>query len=162
MPIEPLLYRKVMGNFATGVTVMTTVTPDGVFGMTANAITSVSLDPVMLLACVGKDSLMHDYLQRSRVFALNILASAHQELSSLFALPDDSHERRMAAVPHRLAPTGSPVLEDAIAYFDCRVVAQHPGGDHTIFIAEVDEAAVLSPDADPLMFFRGRYRQLAT
>jgi flavin reductase (DIM6/NTAB) family NADH-FMN oxidoreductase RutF len=162
VPIDALLYRKVMSNFATGVTVMTTVAPDGVFGMTANSLTSVSLDPTMLLVCVGRDSLMHDYVGESRVFALSILSSAHQDISALFAREDHTPERRLTTVRYRPAGTGSPILEDAIAYLDCRVVADYPGGDHTIFVAEVEQAAVLNGQADPLIYFHSQYRQLAS
>ncbi|MBI4492279.1 MAG: flavin reductase [Chloroflexi bacterium] len=160
MAIDPLRFRKVIGNFATGVTVLTTVTPVGVYGMTANAVTSLSLEPTLVLVCIDRQATTHDYVQRSKVFALNILSEAQQDLSRLFARPDSTPERALATVEYEPAASGSPILRGALAYLDCRVVAEYPGGDHTIFVGEVDEAAVVEGEAAPLIFFRGQYRSL--
>lgn len=160
MAIDSQAFRKVMGNFATGVTVLTTATPEGVYGMTANAVTSVSLEPTLVLACIEKTTRTHAYVQQSKVFALNVLSVEQQSSAELFALPDARRERCLTTVEYERASSGAPLLRGALAYLDCRVVAQHPGGDHTIFVGEVDAAAVLTDEDEPLLFFRGQYRRL--
>lgn len=149
-----------MGRFATGVTLLTTVTPEGVYGMTANAVTSVSLEPTLVLVCVQRDTLSHAYLAGSRVFALNILSAAQEHLSILFSQDEYAPERRLTTVAYRPAGSGSAVIDGCLAYLDCQVVAQYPGGDHTIFVGEVTEASVLEGEAEPLVFYRGGYHRV--
>ena len=153
-------FRRVMGQFATGVTVVTTRLGDELHGMTANAVTSLSLDPLLVLVCVDRSADTHDILARSGVFALNILSHEQAELSTRSANKDTDTAHRLDEVPHRFAATGSPILEGCLAYLDCRVVAQYPGGDHTIFVGQVDDAASVG-DGPPLIFYRGRYSPLA-
>lgn len=153
-------FRQVMGQFATGVTVVTTRLGDELHGMTANAVTSLSLEPLLVLVCVDKAADTHDILSESGVFAVNILSHEQAELSTRFADKDSDAAHRLSEVPHRFAATGSPILEGCLAYLDCRVVAQYPGGDHTIFIGQVEDAAVAG-EGSPLIFHRGRYSRLA-
>ncbi len=149
-------FRRVMGQFVTGVTVVTTRLRDELHGMTANAVTSLSLEPPLVLVCVDRAADTHDILAQSGVFALNILSRGQEELSIHLAWKETEGAHRLDAVPHRFGVTGSPILDGCLAYLDCRVVAQYPGGDHTIFVGEVEDARSLSEEG-PLIFFRGRY-----
>ena len=133
-------FRKAMGRFATGVTVVTTGADGEVHGMTANAVTSVSLEPMMLLLCVDKDADSHEILSRAGVFAVNILSDNQQEISNRFAIKDDAGTHSLDGVPHTIGMTGAPILEGALAYLDCRTVTEQEAGDHTIFIGEVVDA----------------------
>ena len=156
MPIEHTELRRVMGHFATGVTVITTRDVDGKpYGLTANAVCSVSLTPPLLLVCVDKSAESHPALQRSRLFAVNVLALDHEDLSRRFAV---SGGDKFVDVPHRAGITGAPLLDGVLATAECRVVAVHDGGDHTIYVGEVEH--VDATDGDPLLFFRGKYHRL--
>jgi flavin reductase (DIM6/NTAB) family NADH-FMN oxidoreductase RutF len=149
-----------MGRFATGVTIITTRLDDHVHGMTANAVTSLSLDPMLVLVCVDKTADTHDILARAGVFAVNILNRKQWELSNRFAKKEFDGAHGLEDVRHGFAVTGSPIIEGAIAYLDCRTAMEHHGGDHTIFIGEVLEAKELSEDA-PLVFYRGKYGEFS-
>ncbi len=156
MAIDRTELRRVMGFFATGVTVITTRDLDGrPYGLTANAVCSVSLDPPLLLVCVDKGAESHPAFVRSRLFAINILGLGHEDLSRRFAV---SGGDKFVDVPFRSGITGLPLLEGVLAAVECRVVDVYEAGDHTIFIGEVEglEAA----EGDPLLFFRGKYRRL--
>ena len=145
-----------MGHFATGVAVITTRDIDGKpYGLTANALCSVSLTPPLLLVCVDKGAESHPAFERSRLFAVNVLALGHEELSRRFAV---SGGDKFVDVPHRFGTTGVPLLEDVLAVVECRVVAVHEAGDHTIYIGEVEHLE--ASEGDPLLFFRGQYRRL--
>jgi len=149
-------FRRAMGRFATGVTLITTRLDDELHGMTANAVTSLSLDPMMVLVCVDKTADTHDILSRAGVFAVNILNRNQALLSDRFAKKEFDGAHGLDEVPHGFAVTGSPIIEGAIAYLDCRTAMEHHGGDHTIFIGEVLEAKELNDD-EPLVFYRGKY-----
>ena len=156
MPIDRSELRRVMGHFATGVAVITTRDVDGKpYGLTANALCSVSLTPPLLLVCVDKGAESHPAFERSRLFAVNVLALGHEELSRRFAV---SGGDKFVDVPHRFGTTGVPLLEDVLAVVECRVVAVHEAGDHTIYIGEVEHLE--ASEGDPLLFFRGQYRRL--
>jgi len=149
-----------MGQFATGVTIVTTRLGDHLHGRTANAFTSVSLEPLLVLVCLDKKGDTHDLVQKSGIYAVNILSEEQEELSRLFARKDPDSSHRLDSVPHRYAATGAPIIEGCLAYLDCRVVDAVDAGDHTIFLGKVEEAAV-NADGRPLLFFRGRYCRLA-
>ena len=159
MPLEKQEFRKIMGQFATGVTVITTRDGNQLHGSTANAVSSVSLDPMMVLYCAEQTTDTLPLLKRSGVFAVNILAADQQELSQRFAKKDDLEAHDVSKVPHGFASTGAPILEGAIAYIDCRIVDTFPGGDHTIFLGQVEDAKI-SKETSPLLFFNGRYAEL--
>ena len=156
MSIDQYQFRRVMGNFATGVTILTTAVGEETHGMTANAVCSVSLDPLLVLVCVNKQARSHDALSQSGVFALNVLAEEQEHLSRLFADNTVDAEHSLAGLSCRHGVTGAPILVDSLAYVDCRVTATYPGGDHTIFVGAVEDAAVLR-EGRPLLFFRGAY-----
>jgi flavin reductase (DIM6/NTAB) family NADH-FMN oxidoreductase RutF len=153
MPVDPDLFRKVLGSFASGVTVVTTCNSGGQpKGMTVSAFASVSLDPPLVLVCIDRKAECLPDLQANRQFAVNILGEAQREISRRFAAKDVD---RFAGVQVRGGALGLPLLEDALGVLECHVVGEHPAGDHTIFVGEV-EAASVKPEA-PLLHFRGRY-----
>jgi len=156
MAIDRAELRRVMGHFATGVTVITTRDRNGKpYGLTANAVCSVSLAPPLLLVCVDKSAESHPAFVQSRLFAINILGDEHEALSRRFAV---SGGDKFVDVPFRSGVTGLPLLEGVLAVVECRVVDVHEAGDHTIFIGEVE--GLESAEGDPLLFFRGKYRRL--
>jgi flavin reductase len=151
-------FRNTVGSFATGVTVITTRGHDHVYGMTANAFSSVSLDPPLVLVCVIKDTEGSRNITSNGIFAVNVLGDAQEPISRYFAGKD--RPRGLDAfkdVPHREAVTGSPVLDGAAAFLDCRLAATHDAGDHLIFLGEV-VALGSDPDVRPLLFHGGKYR----
>lgn len=152
-------FRRAMGRFATGVTLITTTLDGEKHGMTANAVTSLSLEPMMLLVCVDKNADSHDILSKAGVFAVNILAEGQSELSNRFAKKEFDGAHDMDKVPHTIAESGAPIIDGAIAYIDCRTVTEHHGGDHTIFIGEVLDAREMN-GGNPLLFYGGRYGRI--
>lgn len=153
-------FRDVAGRFATGVSVMTTVLDGDVHGMTINAFASVSLDPLLVLVCVERNTLMATMVQGSGVFALSFLAEDQQGLSIHFADPFRPLGRlEFESIRTHPAPSGCPLIDGAIGWFDCRVWDLHEGGDHVIVLGE-PLALGVGTDAEPLLFFRGAYRQL--
>lgn len=156
----PRAFRDVMGRFATGVSVMTTVHDDTIHGMTANAVASVSLDPLLTLVCVERDANMSDLVGASGVFALSFLHQDDDGVAVHFADPyRPSGDEQFAAIGHHAAVTGAPVLDAAIGYVDCEVWDRHDAGDHQIVLGEVVGLGLGDPP-DPLLFYRGAYRSL--
>ena len=151
-------YRHVMGNFATGVTIVTTAYKGRLAGMTANAITSVSLDPMLLLFCADKRTRTHDVIDRSGIFAVNILSEKMSELAKIFAENGRPQEERFRGLKYSTAKTGAPILEGNVGWIECRVVYRYAGGDHTIFVGEVVNAN--QGEGNPLILHRGRYTAL--
>jgi flavin reductase (DIM6/NTAB) family NADH-FMN oxidoreductase RutF len=149
-------FRHVMAQLATGVTVVTTRLGDEVHGLTANAVCSVSLEPLLVLVCVEHVADTRPLLEKSGVFAVNILSYEQENLSRLFADPAQDKAGLLQALGYRTAVTGAPIIQGCLAYLDCRVVAAYPGGDHTIFVGQVEEAGI-GEDMSPLIFFRGGY-----
>jgi flavin reductase (DIM6/NTAB) family NADH-FMN oxidoreductase RutF len=150
-------FRATVGAFATGVTVVTTRGEEHSYGMTANAFSSVSLDPPLVLVCVIARSEGSEHIQSNGCFAVNILHSEQEPLSRYFASRERPRGRdAFREIPHRTGATRSPILEGAIAYMDCRLHADHEAGDHRIFIGEVLELG-FNPDGTPLVFHGGQY-----
>jgi flavin reductase (DIM6/NTAB) family NADH-FMN oxidoreductase RutF len=153
-------FRDAVGGFATGINVITTRGEDHAYGMTANAFTSVSLDPPLILVCIGTSATGSDIVRRNGVFAVNILSSEQEPLSRYFASKDRPKGRdAFRAVPHHEEVTGSPILNGVAGFLDCRVHAEHEAGDHLIFIGEV-VALGSEPRVQPLLFHAGQYRLL--
>jgi flavin reductase (DIM6/NTAB) family NADH-FMN oxidoreductase RutF len=154
-------FRSTVGAFATGVTVVTTRGEEHAYGMTANAFSSVSLDPPLILVCVISPSEGAEQISRNGVFAVNILTIDQEPLSRYFASRERPRGRdAFRDVPHRFATSGSPILEGAAGFLDCRLHDVHEAGDHVIFIGEVLELEVNDGHA-PLVFHGGGYRLLA-
>jgi flavin reductase (DIM6/NTAB) family NADH-FMN oxidoreductase RutF len=153
-------FRHAMGHFATGVTVITSVDADGQpVGTTANAVSSLSLDPPLLLVCFDRSSRTLAAIQAHGAFAVNVLAAPQQELSANFARRGLSAD--WDAVSHQPGPTGSPRLHGTLATLECTVEHRLPGGDHEIVIGRVRDAHAGDAGAAPLLFWRGRYASLA-
>ena len=151
-------FRSAVGAFATGVTVVTTRGEEHAYGMTANAFSSVSLDPPLVLVCVISPSEGSEHIKRNECFAVNVLHADQEPLSRYFASRDRPRGRdAFREVPHRIAASGSPVLDGALGYLDCRLHTSHSAGDHEIFIGEVLELGS-NPDGEPLLFHGGRYK----
>ncbi|HMD39080.1 MAG TPA: flavin reductase family protein [Candidatus Acidoferrum sp.] len=160
-PFTSTDFRHALSQFATGVTVVTVErAPGQAYGMTANSLTSVSLEPLLVLICVDQRSHLLPLIKQKRVFAINVLKENQQAVSVYFAQADQSPEAdAKLGIRYRWTPAGLPLLEDTLAQIICRVVASYIAGDHTIFLGEV-QSAELSP-GEPLLFFRSHYRQLA-
>ena len=153
--------RSYMGRFATGVTVVAARHGPLLAGMTANGIASISIDPPLMMASIGERSETHRAIVGSHAFAVSVLADDQQPLAECFAQPTTAAKlTRFCDAEWHEAETGSPILEGAIAYFDCRLTARHPGGDHTIFVGEI-VAAGYREDAAPLLWFGSRYRRIS-
>ena len=157
--VSPAVLRDAMGHFATGVTVITSVGQDGEpIGTTANAVTSLSLEPPLLLACFDLTSSTLQAIRGHGAFAVNVLGHRQHHLSTNFA------RRGLAAVwdgvRHHRGPTGSPRIADVIAVIECTVERCLPGGDHEIVVGRVRHITT-SPDAGtPLLFWRGKYASI--
>jgi flavin reductase (DIM6/NTAB) family NADH-FMN oxidoreductase RutF len=157
MPFDSKLQRRIMGRFATGVTVVGTVYQGQCSGMTANAVTSLSLDPPLVLVAIDKKAQTHTHVSASGCFALSILSADQEDISQRFAA---SGPKDFSGLPIMTDVTGAPILHGALAYVDCRLREILPGGDHDIFIGEIVSGDVLDGD-QPLLFFGGKYARLA-
>jgi flavin reductase (DIM6/NTAB) family NADH-FMN oxidoreductase RutF len=160
MTINSADFRKAMGAFATGVTIITVDLDGEVHGMTANAFASVSLDPMLVLVCVDHSTRTHAHLHAKKRFGVNVLCEDQRAISEYYARPERSHENAEAEAGARFDRTrhGTPVLHGSLAYLECRLHSAQDAGDHTIFIAEVEDVVV--HEGDPLLFFRGKYRRV--
>ena len=159
-PFTAREFRDALSAFATGVTVITTQGTDHLYGMTANAFSSVSLDPPLVLVCVKSATEGSHAIERNGVFAVNVLGSEQEAISRYFASRDRPRgQDAFKEISHRRGATGSPILDGVAAFLDCRLAAAHLAGDHVIFIGEVGSLGV-DPTIRPLLFHHGRYRHL--
>ncbi|HUP25137.1 MAG TPA: flavin reductase family protein [Thermoanaerobaculia bacterium] len=152
-------FRDLLGSFATGVTVITTNDRGRLHGMTANAVCSVSLDPLLLLVCVDRRAHCHQQVLAAERFAVNVLGADQRALSDLFAHTQEPEVGELRGAPFRLAEHGVPILDGTLAHVECRLAAAHRAGDHDIFVGEALAGRIEREDP-PLVFFRGRYRVL--
>ncbi len=156
MPVTASEFRSALGHFPAGVTVVTTRDAHGrPCGMTASAFTSVSLDPPLVLVCIDHAATAYRAFTEYGWFAVNVLGKSQVHLSRRFA---DSTADKFAGVEFRDGRAGLPILEDVVASLECRVVHQYAGGDHTIFVGQVEGAAVNG--GPPLVYFCGSYHGL--
>lgn len=153
--------RMLMGHFTTGVTVIAARHGPLLAGMTANAIASISVDPPLLMASIARRAETHGAILGSHAFSVSVLADDQEELAECFAQPTTAAKlTRFCDAAWHEAETGSPILEGALAYFDCRLAERHDGGDHTMFLGEI-VAAGYRDDAQPLLWYGSEYRRLA-
>lgn len=158
MAVDPIEFRRTLGRFATGVTVVTTLDGEADHGMTVNSFTSVSLDPPLVLVCSDKKAESYELMNKSKIFAVNVLTEDQKEVSVNFS----RHELkpiRFRNLKVRREITGAAILEDAIAFIDCRVIALHDAGDHGIFVGQVEKLGYRD-GKDPLLFYAGKYRKI--
>jgi flavin reductase (DIM6/NTAB) family NADH-FMN oxidoreductase RutF len=160
MSLNSAEFRKAMGRFATGVTIITVDLEGEIHGMTANAFASVSLDPLLVLVGVEQTTRTHAHIHAKKRFGINVLCEDQREISEYYARPERDHENAEVEAGARFDRTvlGTPVLHGALAYLECRLHSAQAAGDHTIFIAEVEDVVVR--DGEPLLFFRGKYRRV--
>jgi 3-hydroxy-9,10-secoandrosta-1,3,5(10)-triene-9,17-dione monooxygenase reductase component len=154
-------YRDTIGHFATGVTIVTASGSGGPAGMTTNAVTSLSLDPLLLLVCFEARSRTLAAVRESERFAVNILRAGDEDLAAVFAtkrVATEKFERVTGQRPHRgwSAAHGVPIIDRALAWVACELQELRPGGDHVIGIGAVVGMSA-GDDADPLVYYRGRY-----
>jgi flavin reductase (DIM6/NTAB) family NADH-FMN oxidoreductase RutF len=154
-------FRSALGTFATGVTVITSRGEDHAYGMTANAFSSLSLDPPLVLVCVISGTTGASTIEQNRNFAVNILGAHQEPISRYFS----SRDRPQGAeafdeIPHRESATGCPIIEGVAGYLDCRLAAAHEAGDHVIYVGEV-LALGFDGDVEPLLFHGGSYCKVA-
>jgi flavin reductase (DIM6/NTAB) family NADH-FMN oxidoreductase RutF len=152
--VAPQRFRAVMGHFTTGVTVVTANAESGPVGMTANAVCSLSLEPLLLLVCFANEARTLPLVKQTRRFGVNVLAAGQQDLARLFASKKPEAEK-FAGVQHSLHD-GIPVIDGALAWVGCTLQELFPGGDHTIGIGAV--IAAEAAHGDPLVWYRGEYR----
>ena len=156
MPIDPLDFRRTLGCFATGVTVITALDSEGKpRGLTANAFSSLSLDPPQILVCIDHRADTFPVISQAKTFAVNVLAEHQREVSQRFA---GKGEDKFEGVAYSAGDSGVPLLDGALAVIECRVEQAYEAGDHTIFIGEVQR--VEHAEGKPLLFFRGNYANL--
>jgi len=153
--------RAMLGRFATGVTVVAARHGPLLAGMTANAIASISIDPPLMMASISRRAETHGAIIGSHAFAVSVLSRDQRALAECFAEPTTANKlKRFCDADWHEAETGSPILEGALAFFDCRLTARHDGGDHAVFIGEI-VAAGYREDAEPLLWYASGYRALA-
>lgn len=152
-------FRHVMGHFATGVAVVTSREADGTFrGLTANSFASVSLSPPLVLVCLDRRSVTHASVVETGAFAVSVLSAGHERLARRFS--GGKRSERFTDLGVRKERTGSPVIDEALAWLDCRVHQVHPAGDHSIVVGEV--LACGAGAGDPLLFYGGGYARVRT
>jgi flavin reductase (DIM6/NTAB) family NADH-FMN oxidoreductase RutF len=152
-------FREVMGNFSTGITVVTTRGKDGeIYGLTVNSFTSVSLDPLLVLVCFDNRLSSLSHFKHSKRFGVSILSEHQEDLSRIFAKKDSARPVEI----YFEGSEGQPLLREALAHMECEVVDIYPGGDHQIFLGKVLTANALAANSQmkPLMYFRGKYHRL--
>ncbi|WP_239162595.1 3-hydroxy-9,10-secoandrosta-1,3,5(10)-triene-9,17-dione monooxygenase reductase subunit [Paractinoplanes rishiriensis] len=146
-------FRRVFGHFCTGVTVITTADAAGPAGFACQSFTPLSLDPPLVLFCPQQTSATWQRIRSAGVFCVNILADEHRDVSRTFGT---SGPDKFAGLAWRPAPSGAPILPDALTWADCQITEIHPGGDHDIVVGRVTSLGECR-DAGPLLFYRGRY-----
>ncbi len=154
--IDRDLFRAVLGRFASGITVITACDAHGQpHGMTVSAFSSMSLDPPLILICIGNDATMAPVLAAADSFAVNVLTDSQESLSRRFSGKMDD---RFAGIGYSDGKTGVPLLDDVLASIECRIVARHAAGDHEIVIGQVEQAK--ASEGRPLLYYRGGYATL--
>jgi flavin reductase (DIM6/NTAB) family NADH-FMN oxidoreductase RutF len=150
-------FRQALGRFASGVTIVTCKSDGGdPCGITVSAFSSLSLEPPLVLICIDRRASVYEDLKEGCYFAVNFLAQDQESVSRRFASRDGD---RFEGIGYREGQTGAPLIEGALAFIECRVVHSYPGGDHTIFVGQVETSEV--NDGKPLLYFRGGYSSIA-
>lgn len=158
MTVESNQFRDVMGMFATGVTVVT-FPSEPVHGLTVNALSSLSLEPPLVLICIDHGTNTYELLEDSDLdsYCINILGQDQRHLGEYFAGMTELDESPFESERTQTKETGAPVFEEALAYLDCSITSAYQEGDHTIYVGSVETAEVQRPDAAPLTFYQGEW-----
>jgi flavin reductase (DIM6/NTAB) family NADH-FMN oxidoreductase RutF len=155
-------FRQAMGRFATGVSMLTTRTRDIDHAMTASALTSVSLEPLLLLVCIDREGRFHDAVLEAGLWGVSVLTADQRPVADWLATRGRPLHGQLDRVPHHHgAATGVALSDDALSTFECRTTAVHQGGDHSIVVGEVVSVASRPQSAQALVYYRGRYDTLA-
>ena len=158
MPIGGEEYKRLLANWPSGVTIVTSRDGGRIQGMTASAFTEVSLDPPLVLVCADKSTITNELIAASGVFSVSILAEDQHALSDRFASKRDEH-RRFENLDCESGSTGCARIPGAVAWLDCKVQQAFEAGDHYVYIGEIQSADVT--DRAPLLYFRQGYRELS-
>ena len=157
MTMDPDLFRAVLGRFASGVTVVTATDAERQdHGMTVSAFCSLSLAPPLVLVCIDRAASMHGILEPDVPFAVNILSSGQEAISRRFSTGDPPN--RFDGLGYTRGQTGVPLLDDVLAWLECRVAMRHEEGDHTVVVGRVETAG--ARQERPLLYYRGGYATL--
>ena len=157
--VDPETMREAMRQWATGVTVVSSIYDGLQHGMTVSSFTSVSLDPPLVLVSMAKDARTHDLVQRSKIFGVTLLNQAQDEISDRFAGRTTEDQDRFAGLDTFTLHTGAPFLSGGLSFLDCAVTASQEVGDNTLFIGEVI-AVQVAHEGDPLIYYNRSYRRL--
>src|SRR5437016_6604931 len=156
MTIDSQELRRILGHFPTGVTVITTKDTTGSpFGLTANAFTSLSLNPPLILICVDKGAQCYSCFVESNVFTVNFLHEDQEEISRRFATKGAD---KFAGLKWQPGSNGAAIIDGVMGYVECKITESHDGGDHTIVVGEIVNAS--AKGERPLLFFKGKYQRL--
>ncbi len=155
--VDPVRFRHVMGHFATGVTVITTRHDGRLHGMTANSVTSVSLEPLLILVCLTRGARTALAIQNAERFAVNILGEHQEDVSRRFARPGQDHFEGLEIAE---GPGGLPLIPGCLAYLTCTVHDVVAAGDHDVVLGSVEHCEVRADGGNPLLFFQGGYQRL--
>jgi flavin reductase len=160
-PVDVAVFRRAVGRFATGVCVVSTVTNGHDHAMTANAFTSVSLDPLLVLVCVEEDARFHDAVLESGTWGVSVLDETGRGIAEWLATPGRPLVGQLEPVPHHRGPvTGSALVDASLATLECRTTAVHPAGDHVIVVGQVVGMGLAPDGHGPLVYYRSSYRAL--
>jgi len=155
-------FRAAMGRFVTGVAMLTTRTRDVDYAMTASAVTSVSLEPLLLLVCIEREGRFHDAVLDAGFWGISVLSGGDRWAADWLATRGRPSHGQLDRIPHHQGPhTGVALSNDALSTFECRTTAVHPGGDHSIVVGEVVSVASSPHSGEALVYYRGRYGTLA-
>ncbi len=160
MSIDPKEFRTALGRFATGVTVVTAKTQTEARGMTANAFSSLSLDPPLVLVCYDNRAASLQIVRDAKKFAINFLSEEQKSASDWFAGKGRDAEDQFAGIPHEIGANGAPLLTGHVGALECDLHEELPGGDHTIVVGRVTRVLLEEEVRPPLLFYASAYRKM--
>lgn len=162
MSVDEDLYRRAMGRFATGVTIVTTRAGTHDYAMTASALCSVSLDPILLLVSVEKEARFHDAVVDAGVFGVSVLSADQRPTAEWLATRGRPLHGQLDRIPHtRGAATGVALISESLATFELETSAIHPAGDHSLVVGHVRSVEANERPGEALLYYRGRFGALA-
>ncbi len=160
MTVDVNLFKQVMRRFATGVMVLTVRNGKEMHAVTVNAVTSVSLNPLLMLVCIEQNAQSHELIRTAGTFALNILTDQQRELGERFAYDREARNHPKALCEGYAGQTGALIFKESLGFLECRLAAEYPGGDHTIFIGQVVNAEWKETPGGPLLYYGGQWLNL--